>query len=514
MIVELPTFESFTVTLIVTTIRTLVESAPTILGGIAFAAWLRTQATPEKVKTIFRGEGVQGSLRTVLVGMSLPVCAIGVLPVLRELRRLGLPTCKLITLGLAAPLLNPFSLVFGLTVLSFSQFLLMVGVTVALAIVAGDISSRFAVRHEVTAAPRPAGLTGGTRLRNLLIASSRLATGRTLIDLGITIVIATLTLSLIRYGTFIELCEASNRSGPAVASLLTFTQYVSPSRAIIQFAGIRDANLLTATGLAIYVFGTGVAGASIFAFSRWYGLRRMLALTIALFIVVNSVSYFMSNALPAPFGEVAETNAVDNLARPPYSTFDNIGMACKDLSPFLDTYMYVSCAAMVLLALGGLYVRLAKKGFLDDDAEAALQSSGRMSRAMSTSQLGAVAICGLAVFLCIFTYLFFPGPDDAMEVMERYQVDARIEVQSGNVNAAIDRIAAWDSTAANVPIGAAIRGSFPTPLQQKLTRTLRSELRSVREFLSAGDLNSANTRLSVIKPLLAETKAAFEGSNE
>ena len=53
------------------------------------------------------------------------------------------------------------------------------------AMTVGDVSGRFAVRARVDAVARPAGLTGGTRLRNLLIASSRLVTGRTLVDLTI-----------------------------------------------------------------------------------------------------------------------------------------------------------------------------------------------------------------------------------------------------------------------------------------------------------------------------------------
>ena len=509
MIVDLPSFESFLVTLIVTAVRTIIEASPTILGGIAVTAWLRTQATPEKVASIFSGDGVRGSLRTVLVGMSLPVCSIGILPVLRELRLLGLPTSKLITLGVAAPLLNPFSLLFGLA-LSFSQYSMMVVVGGLVAIVIGDISSRFNVKDSVNSAVRPAGLTGGTRLRNLLVAASRLMTGRVLLDLVVTIAVAALALAFIRYGSFLILCEASNRSGPAVVSILTLAQYISPSRAIIHFAGIQDANLAPAAGLAIYVFGTGIGGAGIVTFCKWYGWRRLVALAIAYCLVVIAAVYCLSYTLPAPVAGVAETSAVDNLTRPAYDTLGNVDKALGDSFVFLNTSMFFSLFAVFVLMLVGVYVRFAKVDFRSDDPEeASRQNAGRMAKAIPASQLGAVAIFGMGIVFCLSAYVYFQSPGEVFESMERAHLDASVEIRSGNVVAAIDQIAAWDAAAASIPIGAAIRGAFPTPMQRQLMRELRMELRFMRGLLDKGDLKSARAKLSGLRRLLSKTKESF-----
>ena len=512
MIVALPTFESACLTLVIALIRTIVEASPTILGGVMVAAWLRTQATPEKVADIFSGHGVQGSLRTVFVGMALPVCSIGVLPVLRELRSLGLPVYKLIVLALAAPLLNPFSLLFGLTVLSAVQYLMMIALTGLLAIVIGDVSSRFAIRREITAGARPAGLTGATRLRNMLVASSRLVTGRLLFDFTVTVILSALTLSFIQSGAFFNLCAPANRGGPAVASLLTLTRYVSPSRAIIQFGGIRDANLAVATGLVIYVFGSSISGATIVSFSKRFGLRRMLALVIAMFLVVNSVSYLSSYILPLPVGDVPETNAINNLTRPSFTTFRSFDKALEESLGFFNTLMISSGAIVAILFVTGLFVRFAKVDFRSDDPELAeAQNNGRMAKAIPASQLGAVAVCGIGILFFLATYIFYPSPSETLDLMEQVHLDARVELQSGNAKAASAQIAIWDSAAASIPVGAAIRGSFPSPLQRTVTRELRAELRKYKEFLDQGDLNSAKDRLPELKRLLLETKSAFTG---
>jgi hypothetical protein len=167
-------------------------------------------------------------------------------------------------------------------------------------------------------------------------------------------------------------------------------------------------------------------------------------------------------------------------------------------------------AAVSLLAIGGIFVRLTKIGFRDDDPDvAASQNDGRMSKALPASQLGAVAIAVIGILFCASAFIFFPSPSEAIQEMDRLQLDAGLEVQTGNVNAAIDRLAAWDSAAANVPIGAAIRGSFPTSLQRELTRDLRTELRNIKILVSEGDFGSARKRLPDLKQRLTKVKDAF-----
>ena len=299
-----------------------------------------------------------------------------------------------------------------------------------------------------------------------------------------------------------------------MASLLSLPQYVSPSRGIIQFAGIGNANLSTATGLAIYVFGTGIGAATILVFARWYGLRRLSALMLALFMVVGTVSYCSSCILPAPVGDVAETIALDGLARPASSSFQEIVSAVEESFALLDPLMLLSAAAVLVLFVAGLIVRSRQVDFRNDDPEAASrQNAGRMSKAVPASQLGAVAICGLGILFCLSTYILFPSPGEFLKEMEMMELDARVAIRGGEIDVAVDRIEAWDSAASKLPIGAAIRGSFPTPTQRKVTRDLRAGLHSTLQSLKEGDLTSASRKIPALMDLLSETKDTFAESS-
>ena len=510
MFIDVPDLEALAVTFIVTVIRTILEASPTLVGGVAVAGYLRTQVEPQRLSTIFPNEGIEGIFRAALVATVLPVCSIGILPVLRELRRMGLSTSKLITLGLVAPLLNPFSVVYGLGVLTAPQFLLIVTVVGLLAITVGDVSSRFAERCRVEIEPRPRGLTGRTRIRNLFIAASHSMSGQILLDLAIVVAVSALTASFIRDGAFHPICEASNRMGLGFASALSLPQYVSPPRGVIQFAGIRNANLSIATGLAVYVFGTAISAATIATLLRWYGSRRVRALAISFAFVVCGSSYALSCALPASVGGSSETSALDGMTRPTYASFSKLDVILEKTVGVIDPIMLLSAVCVLVLFAAGLVVRATKTGFRDDDPEeAALLNAQRMSKALPASQLGATAVLGIGVLFVFSMFIVFPAPGEFFEEMETIQLDCEIAIGSGEVGRALDLIDDWDRTASRLPIGAAIRGRIPTPSQRKLTRDVRAELRRARTLLGDGELGSAREKVRKLRKLVSQARDAF-----
>jgi uncharacterized membrane protein YraQ (UPF0718 family) len=47
--------------------------------------------------------------------MLLPVCSLGVIPVVREMRRAGVSAGAILAFALTAPMFNPLSMLYGLT---------------------------------------------------------------------------------------------------------------------------------------------------------------------------------------------------------------------------------------------------------------------------------------------------------------------------------------------------------------------------------------------------------------
>ena len=93
----------------------LLQASPTILVGFFIAGIIRRFLGYELTYRLFGGNSRRGLLQAWLIGMALPICSLGAIPVIRELRRTGLPGGTILAFALAGPLFNPLSLLYGLT---------------------------------------------------------------------------------------------------------------------------------------------------------------------------------------------------------------------------------------------------------------------------------------------------------------------------------------------------------------------------------------------------------------
>ena len=67
----------------------LLHAAPTILCGLVVAAVLRRLVGAATVRSLLAAGSITSLVRAWLLGMLLPVCSIGAIPVARELSRAG-----------------------------------------------------------------------------------------------------------------------------------------------------------------------------------------------------------------------------------------------------------------------------------------------------------------------------------------------------------------------------------------------------------------------------------------
>ena len=95
--------------------QTVVYASMWIVIGCFVAAIFRRMLGPEKVKQIFANDTRFGLVAGWLIGMLLPVCSLGVIPIVRELHRCGINRGTIVAFGLTAPLFNPMSVLYGLT---------------------------------------------------------------------------------------------------------------------------------------------------------------------------------------------------------------------------------------------------------------------------------------------------------------------------------------------------------------------------------------------------------------
>ena len=79
----------------------LLQGAPTILVGLLVAAIIRRFLGYALTLRLFGANSRRGLFQAWLIGMLLPICSLGAIPVIRELRRAGLAGGTIMAFALA-----------------------------------------------------------------------------------------------------------------------------------------------------------------------------------------------------------------------------------------------------------------------------------------------------------------------------------------------------------------------------------------------------------------------------
>jgi uncharacterized membrane protein YraQ (UPF0718 family) len=156
------------------------NAAPTVLCGLVVAAVIRELFGTALTRRLLAAGSWWSLVRAWLLGMLLPVCSIGAIPVARELRRAGLAGGAVLAFAVSAPLFNPISLLYGLTL---SHPLVIVGFALASMAVVTVVGLAWERLGNAEDAPPPADEPrippGWRRAVALLLAMVREAAGPT-----------------------------------------------------------------------------------------------------------------------------------------------------------------------------------------------------------------------------------------------------------------------------------------------------------------------------------------------
>ena len=82
-------------------------SGPTLLVGLLVSGVFRYYLGPAGTRKLFGGESIRSLPQSWLMGMLLPVCSIGVIPILVQMRQARVRPGAMTAFALSAPLFNP-----------------------------------------------------------------------------------------------------------------------------------------------------------------------------------------------------------------------------------------------------------------------------------------------------------------------------------------------------------------------------------------------------------------------
>ncbi len=483
-------------------------AAPTLLVGLLIASIMRYYLGDKGTRRLFGADTMRSLPQSWLVGMLLPVCSIGVLPILREMRRAGVKPGAMSAFALSAPLFNPLSLLYGLTlsrplvIILFAIGSLIIVTTLGLvwdALAVGTAKPNTLSWGEASdtdaTGDRQAGtsqdhLIGPRRLLATLVHVARELTGT---SLGLTMLAVAglgVLAAFLPFGAMQHSVERDDWLAPLTMLGVAIPVYATPMLAMSQLGMMFQHANSPGAAFTLLILGAGLNLATPVWFGKHYGFKATATWMISLVVIVLGISYAINRPLIPPGVEPAgHTHAFDVYANP-LSVYDRAGLTTLRglVTKVVDVSMMASLAALGLLGLIGVWLRITK---VDEDRMTNTASARSFASSLTSadanprkgfdmvvppSVIGATMLAGLIALSGVACFAYYPSPEECLDEIRLARAECLSAANSGQVDHALYWLPVWEEWSRRLEVGTFLRTGEVRPYQRMQSYLIRKKL--------------------------------------
>lgn len=469
------------------------QAAPFILIGFVVAAVFRKFYGPRRTFEMFGANRRSGLIRAWAIGMLLPVCSLGAIPIARELRRAGLSGGTILAFAISAPLFNPLSLLYGLTLSEPIAILSFAGCSLVIVTLLGVLWDKlfpdsalpvpdeepvaFGIRRVVAV-----GAAGGREIvgpSTLLILCGLIGVGM----LGVILPAASLQLSF----------NDDNPIAPLSMAGLAVPVYATPMLAMSQMGMMfQHANSIGAA-FVLLTLGAGMnIGLVVWLFGS-YGFKRTAVWMLLLGGVAIGLGYAVNGPLaPTDVEPAGHTHAFDIYCQPfhagsvPADGFQRASVAKlkRDVQVFEWYSLKILAGCLVL----GLLVRLIDlRGGLQKWIEAGQNQNLKADFILPSHILGGIVLLALIAASVVGCYAYYPAPDVVLAEMRIAKGEALSAALLGDEKPATYWIEVYDDWTRKLEVGTFIRHGSVSDYHHWKARLVREQLELMEHAVEDGD---------------------------
>ena len=490
-----------------------ISAAPTLLVGLLIAAVFRYYLGSDGTRKLFGGDSLRSLPQSWAVGMLLPVCSIGVLPILFEMRRCRIKPGAMSAFALSAPLFNPLSLLYGLTLSRPYVILFFALGSLLVVTLVGIFWDRKVAQSDSKSAQqadeKDSQVIGITRLFAILVQITRELTGRAGGWALVGLTGLALLAIVLPWGTLQSEVNRDDWMAPAKMTAVALPAYATPMLAMSQMGMMFQHANSPGAAFVLLVLGTGVNIATVFWFGKTFGARSVGVWLSSLLLIVVGVAYAINKPLFPPGVEpFGHTHAFDIYTNPVHS-FDTISRSfiVDKIEKDIDVGEQFALMAMSVLILMGLGFRTlgideAKLEGWNTPAIAKAGSVGSFDRIVSPQIVGATMLVGLIALSVVMCYAFYPSTEESLEEIKVARAETLSAANSGNAEHAMFWIPIWDEWSRRLEVGTLIRRGELRPYQRMQGYLIRKKLEALEHELAHEPLDQVVIR-SLVTDLLA-----------
>jgi len=400
------------------------HAAPTVLVGFFLAGIIKRLVGYETTKVWFGGDSLRSIPQAWLIGMLLPVCSLGAIPVIRQLHKAGVPGGAILAFAISAPLFNPISLLYGLSLANPVVILSFAGLSLLIVTLVGLMVEKiwpFPPRSTETVPPVSYGLR---RLMAVAVTSSREAWSQQswYIALGL---IGSASLSLfLPYGYLQNKAERFDAWAPLFMAGIALPVYETPMTMIIKLGDMFQHGNSVGAAFALMILGAGINLGVLTWLWLHYGKLRTFTCVGVLFLIVVGLSYSIDAPLtPQGIEPAGHTHAFDVYCSP-FHPAETVGprLVLDRLGKNLQLFEWVGLVGWGLLMLTGALTHTSRLPGLDAWLEKPIDRTGSWDVVLPPQVLGAAGLLGLISASVLGCFLYYPPLEEVFEELKQAQI--------------------------------------------------------------------------------------------
>jgi uncharacterized membrane protein YraQ (UPF0718 family) len=504
-------------------VEALTEASPTILVGLVIAGIFRRLIGPEGTRRLF-GSGTKWALpRAWAIGMLLPVCSLGVIPIARELKRDGLSTGTILAFALTAPLFNPLSVLYGLSlsepvvILTFAMASLLVVTLVGVA-----FDRLFPGTSTAEPSPRPVSY-GPKRMIALVVAIARELAGPTTGYILIGLLGVVLLNAALPAGSLMSRMEQDNPYAALEMTAVALPAYATPMVAMSQLGSMFQHGNSVAAAFVLLTLGAGANLGLLAWIVATYGPRRSLAWLGGLLAVVVGLAYAMDRPLtPKGIEPAGHTHAFDIYCCPFHPGTGGASAVSKELAEEVMPHERKAVAVLAVIGLAGLGLRRLDRrwrveDWLERSPEPAQGEGGDRPRSrfdvvIPSPVLGGIGLLGLVAFSVLACYTYYPPADQIFDDLTIIRAEVLTAASSGDAEHAEYFIPLYQDWVRRLQVSVYLREGSLSPYRRMKARVLIDKVERLKHAIEEDDREEVDRYFTAVSDAHRRMRVAFLGS--
>jgi uncharacterized membrane protein YraQ (UPF0718 family) len=494
----------------------LLQAAPFILTGLVIAGVFRRLLGPETIRTMF-GHGTRAAIpRAWAIGMVLPICSLGAIPVARELRRAGLSGGTILAFALAAPLFNPLSLLYGLT-LSEPITIFAFGLcTLVVVTLVGLIWDRLFPNSGVAEPSPPPVQYGMRRMLAIAVVAAREIAGPSLLFIAVGILGVVALSCALPPAALQRSMSHTDPWAPLLMAAIALPAYATPMMAMSQLAAMFQHGNSVGAAFTLLTLGAGTNLGLLLWMDRSYGWKRTAVWLGLLLSVVLTFSYAIEKPLYPTATEPADhTPAFDIYCRPFAAGATNLGRTVRDkLRREAQPHEVYGAALLGITLLAGIVLRVVDRRFRIEDwlerpAEHAATEPAWYNASLSPTTLGFASLLIVIAVSVVGCYAYYPPVNEALEQIENARTEALAAALSGNRKYAERWIPIYSDWVRKLQVGVYLRTWHLSDYQRATARAVEDKLELLEHELATGNQDAVRALVADVSRAQQRMQASF-----